>query len=187
MGVGEKSMVVLELRKKFRKQDFSQFQEIIEIFWDDGIEAVIEMLISEEEHALEAERLRNEKVEEMVAQIRASELHHQLTIQVPEGVDLEHAQAILIYGFVMPGSQQTFMGANKLPTEHVKVNVKNKLGERFDNHLWKKAWSWVMSLGIIQSTRSKSARAHALRTRAIATTTEEGRGVLKEIYIFINR
>jgi len=185
--MGEKSKVVLELRKRFRKQDISQFLDVVKIFWDDGIEAVVEMLVSEEERAIEAERLRDEKVEEMVAQIRASELHHQLNIQVPEWVDLEHAQAILIYGFIMPGSQQTFMGANKLPTEHVKVNVKNKLSERFDDHLWKKAWSWLASLDIIQSTRSRAACAHALRTRAIATTSQEGKEVLREVYIFINR
>jgi hypothetical protein len=154
--MSEKAKIVLDLRKRFPKMEFRQFMEIIEIFWTDGISAVVEMLTEEELKASAREAEEQRKVEEVLAQIKASELHHKLRIEVPEHVDLEHTQAILTYGFIAPSSKRSFMGSNKVSVPHVRTNVENKLLGRFNLEQYETAWHWLTSLGVIEFAYSRT-------------------------------
>ncbi len=98
--------------------------------------------------------------------LTASEHHHLLNIMVPDGIDREHTQAILMYGFLMPGNHRVFIGGKVLPERHVRENTDNKLGQRFSRDKYEKALAFLKRDGILNYHRLSGEQYDGLSLKA---------------------
>lgn len=185
MGLSEKTTAVLSLRKRFGTVPFEQFREVVDILWEEGIDTVVSVLAEEEAKAVALEAERMKRVEQVLEQIKASEIHRKIHIAVPDGVDLEHAQAILVHGFIVPSSKRSFIGSNKVSMSHVRSNVENKLWKDFSHEKYDVAWRWLVSLGVISTAYSRTSGACSLVLTLPKRSSAESRRLLDAIHRFI--
>ena len=176
---------ILALRRRFPAMKLELFQEIVTLFGFDDLEGLIDLLQEEEDKARALEEEQDRKIEERISQIRLSELHHEIQIQVPEGVDLEHVQAILVYGFAMPGQERVFAGRKPISLQRVRVQVRNKLLSEYDEDKFDTAFLFLVRNGALTQTGSKGS-ACSLNVHAKAkSVTPEGVAIIKAVKQFL--
>lgn len=140
----------LELRKEFPHIPFSEFNLIIDTLGLDEPDALRIILAEEEDMARAKVAEEQHRLRERFDAITASMLHRQLTLPLlPKDIDLEHVRAYLVYGFVAPSSNRRFAGENYLPQQHIRSNVKNKLGLRFDADKYSRAENFLLRNGVL--------------------------------------
>lgn len=144
-----------ELRREFPSIPFEWFNKIIDLLGRGEAEALREVLREEDEKAKLQEARRERALLERFRQLTASMLHRKLGIPVrlPPRVNLEHLQAYLVYGLVAPSSTKRFVGANYLPQEHIRQDVRNKLTSLFRDEQYRAAENYLLRAGVIQQSK----------------------------------
>lgn len=150
---------------------------------------VVRLLFAErEQEALVVHTSEQALIQNIGERITASMLHRQLEITVPKGVDLEHAQAFLTYGFIFPSSNRTFAGENHLPREHIRRNVRGKLLHRFEVEKFSTVENYFLRCGVIMQQGKAAAVIYSLNTHEWARgVTREGREAIKVIKCFMHQ
>lgn len=149
-----------ELRDAYPHMLFSQFVEIYELHRNNP--DLLDYLDAAEKKAVLAKEAAEEKLKKLYEEISASEQHRKLNIVVPADFDLEHVQAVLMYGFLMPGKTVVFLGKHLLPESHVRTNVENKLGFNFSQKKLDMALSYLKKEGIFNRRSAESGRGEGL-------------------------
>lgn len=148
----EKLGALKALRRRYPDIEISGFLRIVELVGTQGNlndPGLHQLLTEENQRARDAEDARRARVSALVVQIRVSEMHYRIEVAPPDGVDLEHVQAILAYGLALPGSKGAFAGSHRLSISSVRQNVDRKLDERFDGSKFERAWSFLVGNGVI--------------------------------------
>jgi hypothetical protein len=142
---------VRELREAYPNMPLTEFLKIFEEYRSS--QKLLDLLDEAETRAIEKKNDERQAMAALEARLSASEQHIRLAIAVAADVDLEHAQAVLMYGFIMPGTSQQFVGNSMIPQKHVRKNAKTKLGFRFSDEKYKTALNYLMSEGILNSKK----------------------------------
>lgn len=84
-----------------------------------------------------------------------STMHRLLDISrwLPADLDLEHTQAIIVHGHLMPGQREAFIGEKYHDASDVPENVRNKLGRRWSPDKFERAHNFLMRAGVIAGKR----------------------------------
>ncbi|OGL73724.1 hypothetical protein A3D72_03095 [Candidatus Uhrbacteria bacterium RIFCSPHIGHO2_02_FULL_57_19] len=82
-------------------------------------------------------------------------VHRELEVEgfVPQGIDLEHIQAIIVQGLIRPGRSGFFIGENYCPLEHVQKIIRRKLGKRYNPAAYDRAVEWLLNSRIMLSRK----------------------------------
>lgn len=170
----------VELRRSFPTMDFQWFLEIVAMYSNDP-KVLAEVLQEEEARAKKVQEQETAKQEEVLARVM-SVVHLELNIDVPPGWDKEHVQALVMYGFVQPGSDGAYAGGCKVLGRHVRVNTRNKLVHRFDNRKYDEAVAYLVAQGVLNVFDSGGeGRAYSLNVREkAAKVTPQGRAIIDE-------
>ena len=141
-----------DLRKAYPNMNLLAFVKI----YEENRES--DDLLEKLDEAEKAATIENEEGErrmrELGARLSASELHQRLRFVVPADIDLEHAQAMLMYGFLMPGQGSMYVGGHVLCERNIRKNVENKLGWRFNREKYDAVLSYFSKVGILNSETS---------------------------------
>lgn len=122
---------------------------LLELYKEHGqSEALLEKLDEAERQAIEKNEAHEARLRELRKELSASEQHRLLTFLVPAGIDLEHVQAILMYGFLAPGHDRSFIGRKMLPVRNVRKDVQNKLGIGYSKESYDKAFAYLKKEGV---------------------------------------
>jgi len=155
-----------------------RFINIYDAFQND--DSLLEKLDLAEATAVEEDREGSRKLQELGELMSVSEQHHKLKFVVPAGVDLEHVQALIMYGFLMPGQDKAYIGGKVLPERHVRTNVKNKLGIRYDLTMYGGALQYLKKEGVLNQQSSGSREeALSLKSGSDAKTRIHGEQILR--------
>lgn len=183
------------IRKQYPHIPASEFLELVRQIWDqiqgkslreldpESVD-IIKMLFAErEQEALAASRLEHKLIQDLGDKITASMLHRQLPIEVSAGIDLEHAQAFITYGFVFPSSKRVFAASNYLPVEHIRKNVSGKLLLRYSEDKFRAVEGYLLRNGVInlvsKQTKKASEALYSLNINERArSVTPEGRRII---------
>jgi len=178
----------MALRQEYRCVPFARFTEIVfeigrDVVSRGGSEEdwnVLRALLEEAKaESLKERRAEEQKVAEQIEKITASMLHRKLKLNLPDDVDPEHIQAILVYGFIAPSSSKRFVGSRFLPGEHILKDVFNKLGPKFNAVEYRVAFSFLVNHGVI--------RERSRRTTVYSMSVNEGSSELTDWGIQIVR
>lgn len=171
---------IIDLRRQYPHIPFDIF-----VRWVEGInlneltrkeQDDLHLILSEEEEKGKREQEAMERFfRERLSQLSASLIHKGLDVRVP-GLDREHLQAILVYGFVTPSRQYIFAGGREITPVVVRQFVSNKLAMDFDLDEFKKVFRWLDRNKVIVSETKK--QGFALSTHP-ARCTSEGQKVLQ--------
>lgn len=186
---------LVQLRRQFPTIPFDLFRECLGLVTLETLndEGLLEFLRELEEKALAEERKRQTELEQVrrkleahIQSLVAREPHRGLNFPAESGVDLEHAQAIIAYGFSFTGtSQRIYAGSNKLPKRHVRVNVKRKLAERYRDDLFNGALAYLVRHGVVmRSPQVLDCFSLNLDERA-SLVTEAGKEMIKTMKTFL--
>lgn len=115
-----------DLRGAYPTVSMKQFLAIVEGRLDD--DNLFGLLDKAEALAREETARNTQLMEELETRLRGAEHHHALKFMVPSHIDLEHAQAVLMYGCFMPTQDRCFVGSHVVPQDKVRVNVEQHLG-----------------------------------------------------------
>lgn len=172
-----------ELRREFPHIHFKWFNKIIDLLGSGEAEALREVLREEDEKARLQEDEQERALLERFHKLTASMLHRKLEIPVrlPPTVNREHLQAYLVYGLVAPSSTKRFVGANYLPQEHIRQDVRNKLGSLFRDEQHRAAENYLLRAGVIQHSKRGVGGlvAYSLNiSEGAKTVTPDGRAII---------
>ena len=168
-----------DLRGAYPRMPMGQFIEIVTKYRES--DELLARLDEAERPAADAFEAHRKAWKELLQRVSASEQHHHLHFVVPPKYDLEHVQAIIMYGFLMPGSGISFIGAHALPIRHVHTNVRNKLGRyRFDETKYQLALEFLIKEGVVcPPNRDGHKDAISLNQRAGKETSSHGEQILR--------
>ncbi|MEK7124969.1 MAG: hypothetical protein AAB864_01025 [Patescibacteria group bacterium] len=156
-----------------------RFQFVVETLGVEDLDGVRAVLREEEEQALLILDDERRKILERHRQINASMMHRLLDIPLPESVDQDHARALIVYGFVAPSTSRTFAGVVHLPWEHVRDDVRNKLGGNFSPEKLEQAHRYLVQQGVMRgSSRGKSTLLVSMNLKE-QSATDEGRRIIQ--------
>lgn len=155
------SFTVRELRAAYAHMPTTEFVEIYEKHRDS--QKLLDVLDEAEGRARQKKAEEDAAIRQLELKFSASEQHHRLHFAVTPDIDVEHAQAILMYGFVMPGQQGAFIGSKMIPKQHVAHNVRNKLGYRYSEKKFHLALSYLEKEGIFFSKEARIDTALSLK------------------------
>ncbi|MDP2641686.1 MAG: hypothetical protein Q8P21_00090 [bacterium] len=158
-----------ELRKAYPNMGIGDFVKIYEESHES--DDLLEKLDESEKVATLKKEEGERQMCELRARLSASELHHALRFVVPSAVDLEHAQAVLMHGFLVPGQGGMYVGSRVLRERNIRENVEHKLGFRFSREKYQTALEYFRKLGMLNSETS-SGRDEALSLKS--SPTERG-------------
>jgi len=88
-------------------------------------------------------------------QFSLATIHHRLNLTkwLPENIDREHAQAIIIHGFLNLGTTSPLIGDSYAEEPQIKANITAKLGEKFNATHYEKARDWLKQQGVIKQPK----------------------------------
>jgi len=118
-------------------------------------------------------------LKERLSALSGSMIYHKLIIKVPKGVDVDHAQAYIVYGLLSSGQSRTFSGRHVISEQVLRNMVENKLGAFFNKDKFEDAQRWLIKIGVVVSTR----KGVALNS-ACETCSKEGKAIVKEAQRF---
>lgn len=174
---------ILALRRRFPQMLLKQFLEIIEIVGLDHPDYLIEELEKAEIMARAEEARRQAELDLVLTRIRASEMHHRLRITAPADVELEYAQAILMYGFIVPGRQIVYAESRRISLEPIRMRVENKLFG-FNAEKFNAAFASLVTHRVLLPTQESKEASYSLNLKARGTTCY-GQQVIAEVARFI--
>ena len=143
-----------DLRRAYPTIGVLKFVKIIEESRE--CDNLLEILDEAEREALEKKAREDQSMRELGLRLALSEQHTRLHFVVPADVDLEHAQAIVAYGFLMPGQSRVFAGRHVLPESNVCENVQHKLKCRYSEAKYAVALAYLKKEGVALVTSNKS-------------------------------
>lgn len=152
-----------ELRKAYPTMSMLRFAEIYEGHRES--DELFEIFDRAEKEAVAEKEEGERKIKELGHQLSVGEQHRLLHFVVPADVDLEHTQAILAYGFLMPGSGRVFSGTHVIPERYVRKNTANKLGIRFSRAKYDTALEYLKREGVIAVSERRKSEDEALALR----------------------
>ncbi len=158
----DKGEAIRALRKEFGKVDALVFFRIVQTEWGKGMLRLRKKLAAANEAAIRKEAEYEEKLHQLVEQIRMSEIHAHLQISIPSGVDPGHLQALIVYGFLMPGRKEVFLESHAGPFERFQQAVKAKLGDDFSQEHFTQAWAVLLANGLLLTHRKGSGTGYSL-------------------------
>lgn len=145
-----------ELRKEFPEIPFGIFHAILETGDPENLEervALRELLTEEQEKAIAKKIEGEEEINIYVEQITSRLAHRLLHTNPIPGIDLEHLQAYLVYGFMTPTQRRTFAGKRKKTLGQVQREVANRLGVKFDPQEFNRVERFLIAHKIIVEHR----------------------------------
>jgi len=149
--------------------------EFVKIFEDNReCDNLLDRLDEAERKALEKKEKEDRSMRELGERLALSEQHTRLHFVVTADVDLEHAKAIVAYGFLMPGQSRVFAGRHILPESNVRDNVQRKLKCRYSESKYLVALAYLKREGVALVTNN---RARGAGYALSLNLDEKGRGV----------
>jgi hypothetical protein len=175
------------LRRQYPSIELEWFYDIAKMFWGDFRELHRAMAEEEARAAAEQEEFRR-RLGRLKSRLRLSDIHHELALKVPAGVDREHVQAILAYGFLDPGRERLFAGRHLIPIRHVRENVSNKLTDRFQQEHLERGLRFLVSQGVVQIKGGtiRPETAGAFNLNELRAATGHGREIIQEAKRFLH-
>jgi hypothetical protein len=136
-----------EIRRAYPTIESSLFISIFETNQD--ADNLLDLLAVAEAEALVKKEGEDRAFAEVEKRLRMNELHVKLHFVVPADVDLVHAQSIIMYGFINPGSSSPYVGRHVLAEANLMQNVANKLGRRFSRAKYDLALDYLGKQGVV--------------------------------------
>src|SRR3989344_8165243 len=118
-----------ELRRAYPTIQTSRFISIYEENRD--ADDLLELLDAAEAEAQELKKAEDHEMAELLKSLSVSEQHSRLHFMVSVDVDLLHTQAIIMYGFLTPGTSHPYIGKHHLHESNLRQNTANKLGRQY--------------------------------------------------------
>jgi len=145
---------IRSLREEFPHVPFkvldAVFKTAIPLYSNDDLFALWDILEEEQKKALEEETRGKERVERNLQEIHSSMLHEKLDIHLA-GADDDHLQAIIVYAFLRPPQERTFVNGHRgLSTIEIREITGKKLESQFDKDKFQKAFSHLRKMHIVQ-------------------------------------
>ncbi len=135
-----------EIRRAYPTIESSLFISIFEENMD--ADNLLDLLAAAEAEAVVKKEGEDRAFAEVEKRLRMNELHSKLHFMVPADVDLVHAQAIIMYGFLSPGSANPYIGKHVLAETNCRQNTANKLGRRFSRAKYDVALDYLSKQGV---------------------------------------
>ncbi len=123
--------------------------------------------------------------DELGKRLSASQQHHKLKFMVSADVDLEHVQALIMYGFLAPGQRTAYIGRHCLPTVLVRENTRNKLGPLFSEEKYATALAYLKKLKVLVPRRN-SGEEEALSLRSSGEGLGHGAEIVRVAIEYAN-
>jgi hypothetical protein len=172
-----------ELRGAYPTMSLKTFLEIFEAH--NASDELLEKLDLAEFEALREKQHFEDQMRLVESRLRLGDLHTQLNIVVHHDLDLEHVQAVLMYGFISPGSVVVYAGANSISRVNVFTNTKNKLVARYSQEKADRALDYLVREGVLNQIGRKSNRAYSFNTDNSAATLH-GQMIIAVVKAYLN-
>ena len=172
-----------ELRAAYPTTPLKTFLEIFEEY--NASDQLLEMLDLAEFSAIREKQYFEDQMRQVEERLRLSDFHTMLHIAVHPDLDLEHVQAVLMYGFVSPGSGTVYAGANTISRVNVFTNTNNKLVARYSQEKADRALDYLVREGVVNQIGRKSNRAYSFNTDN-GTATLHGQTIIAVVKAYLN-
>ncbi len=150
---------------------------------EEGMEILHLFLKEEDERGKATKAAWKELLREKLKTLAASMMHRELEINVPEGLDMEHVQAYIVYGLLQLASPRTFAGKRTVSQRTIKDFTRRKLGPLFDPVKYDQVESWLIQQGVVNTFKG-----YKLNTKTKgADVTPEGRAIILEARCLLNK
>lgn len=175
-----------KLRAEFPDVEFPEFLKITKEvnlagLDEEGIEILRLILHEKNEKARLAKAEEEASIYGRLRELTEAMPHRELEIEFLQGEALEHAQAFLIYGLVMPHRTRTFAGGRSITVQVLQRFVTGKLGPLFNKESFDAAHRWLLRNGVIIEHRGGAISLETNFSRA----TAEGRKILSSLRKFV--
>ncbi len=155
---------VRQLRAAYPTVNIIEFVHVYDAHRDDELQLLTELERLEEQAKARATIIAALDRQAM-RRIEDNMPHRKLRLMVPASVDEEHAAAILAYGFMRLSQTIAYTGSRVLYEGHVRVNVRNKLGDAYSDRLYDGALDQLIRSGVVHRTGKRSTAALSLNLR----------------------
>lgn len=177
----------IELRSEFPSVPSCEFIRLLETYRHD-YSVLVDRMAEAEDRAVREREDQRLRIEEVLTRIRVNDQHIKLHLTLPSGIDMEHSQMLLTYGFIVPGRRGlVYTCGNVISGINLHINVQNKMGARFRQDKYDQALAYFVAQGVVQTTGRKSSMAYSLCTDAHnKSVTEVGRVNVGEVKKFLH-
>jgi hypothetical protein len=123
------------------------------------------------------------------ARVRLNDMHHRLAVGVPQGLCLEHTQALLVYGMMQLGAGRVYSSANAIPFHHIHDNVRRKLTNKFRYTLLRESFDYLIRNGVLHRKSWASHSDNVVSLNLVERSpdvTDSGRATIRAVNAFLH-
>ncbi len=147
--------LVRQTRLRFPRVDFALFYDLLSKVrhandFSVALETAFGLLEAEDELEQQNEEDRQAEAALMLEATLGGSDHRLLPVEVPAKIDREHAQAILVYGFIVPTQLRTFAGRSPLSATNIRRNVMRKF-LNFEESRYEAALAFLVKSGALKA------------------------------------